>query len=69
MNTITIQINEQSHQVNAESSLEDIISQFLLPSMGCVFSINNNVISRDKWQATVLNEGDAISLFQAIAGG
>ncbi|MDN3662016.1 sulfur carrier protein ThiS [Vibrio astriarenae] len=69
MNTITIMINDQAHQVEAKSSLEDIITQFSLPSMGCVFSINNHVISRDKWPSTHLNEGDAISLFQAIAGG
>ncbi|GAL12775.1 sulfur carrier protein ThiS [Vibrio astriarenae] len=69
MNLINIVINDQAQQVEAQSSLEDIISQFSLPNLGCVFSINNQVISRDKWSSTLLSEGDAISLFQAIAGG
>ncbi|WP_260261327.1 sulfur carrier protein ThiS [Vibrio intestinalis] len=69
MGSITIIINEQSHQVAEQSSLEQIISQCALPELGCVFAINNQVIPRSEWQSTVLSEGDAISLFQAIAGG
>ncbi|WP_394128243.1 sulfur carrier protein ThiS [Vibrio hepatarius] len=66
---ITIAINEQSHQVATDSNLHQIISQFELPEMGCVFAINNNVVPRSEWASTVLSQGDSISLFQAIAGG
>ncbi|CAH1541339.1 Sulfur carrier protein ThiS [Vibrio rotiferianus] len=66
---ITIVINEQSHQVAIDSNLQQIISQFELPEMGCVFAINNNVVPRSEWASTVLSQGDSISLFQAIAGG
>lgn len=66
---ITIAINEQSHQVATDSNLQQIISQFELPEMGCVFAINNNVVPRSEWASTVLSQGDSISLFQAIAGG
>ncbi|TFH91256.1 sulfur carrier protein ThiS [Vibrio ouci] len=66
---ITITINEQSHQVATNSNLQQIISQFELPEMGCVFAINNNVVPRSEWVSTELTQGDSISLFQAIAGG
>jgi len=66
---ITIAINEQSHQVATGSNLQQIISQFELPEMGCVFAINNNVVPRSEWASTALSQGDSISLFQAIAGG
>ncbi|WGS61013.1 sulfur carrier protein ThiS [Vibrio lentus] len=69
MSHITISINEQSEQVAHSSSLADIIQVLALPDLGCVFAINNAVVPRSKWQQTVVNEGDAISLFQAIAGG
>jgi len=69
LDMITIVINEQSHQVSSESNLQQIISQFELPEMGCVFAINNNVVPRSEWASTVLSQGDSISLFQAIAGG
>ncbi|MEO0890920.1 MAG: sulfur carrier protein ThiS, partial [Pseudomonadota bacterium] len=52
-----------------EANLQQIISQFALPEMGCVFAINNNVVPRSEWASTVLSQGDSISLFQAIAGG
>ena len=66
---ITIVINDQSHQVASESSLQQIISQFALPEMGCVFAINNKIVPRSEWASTILSQGDRISLFQAIAGG
>ncbi|MEZ9161258.1 sulfur carrier protein ThiS [Vibrio lentus] len=69
MSHITISINEQSEQVAHSSSIADIIQVLALPDLGCVFAINNAVVPRSQWQQTVVNEGDAISLFQAIAGG
>lgn len=69
LDEISIVINEQSHQVAREASLQQIISQFSLPEIGCVFAINNSVVPRSEWDNTVLSQGDSISLFQAIAGG
>ncbi|EGQ8038215.1 sulfur carrier protein ThiS [Vibrio parahaemolyticus] len=66
---ITIAINDQAQQVECKANLQQIITQFSLPEMGCVFAINNQVVPRSKWASTVLSEGDSISLFQAIAGG
>ncbi|MEZ8587194.1 sulfur carrier protein ThiS [Vibrio cyclitrophicus] len=69
MSHITISINEQPEQVAQSSSLSDIIQALSLPDLGCVFAINNAVVPRSQWQKTIVNEGDSISLFQAIAGG
>jgi sulfur carrier protein len=66
---IKIIINEQPQQIANQSDLQQIIHQFELPEMGCVFAINNTVIPRSVWGSTLLSEGDCISLFQAIAGG
>lgn len=65
---ITIAINDQAQQVECKANLQQIITQFSLPEMGCVFAINNQVVPRSEWASTVLSEGDSISLFQAIAG-
>ncbi|WP_273977270.1 sulfur carrier protein ThiS [Vibrio parahaemolyticus] len=66
---ITIAINDQAQQVECKANLQQIITQFSLPEMGCVFAINNQVVPRSEWASMVLSEGDSISLFQAIAGG
>ncbi|KOC98551.1 thiamine biosynthesis protein ThiS [Vibrio parahaemolyticus] len=68
-NVIAIVINDQAQLVECNANLQQIITQFSLPEMGCVFAINNQVVPRSEWASTVLSEGDSISLFQAIAGG
>lgn len=66
---VIITINDQPQQVALNTNLQQIITQFSLPAVGCVFAINNQVVPRSEWASTVLSEGDSISLFQAIAGG
>ncbi len=66
---VTVTINEKPHQVERCTNLQQIIIQFSLSEVGCVFAINNQVVPRSEWESTVLSEGDSISLFQAIAGG
>ncbi|WP_321463754.1 sulfur carrier protein ThiS [uncultured Vibrio sp.] len=66
---VVIAINDQPQQVESNANLQQIITQFSLPEVGCVFAINNQVVPRSEWASTVVSEGDSISLFQAIAGG
>ncbi len=66
---VIITINDQPQQVALNANLQQIITHFSLPEIGCVFDINNQVVPRSEWASTVLSEGDNISLFQAIAGG
>ncbi len=66
---MTIYLNQQTIQTDISSSLFHLHAQLSLPSQGCVFSLNGQVVPRSEWQHTKLNSGDEISLFQAIAGG
>ncbi|QXO17431.1 MULTISPECIES: sulfur carrier protein ThiS [Gammaproteobacteria] len=67
--TITIFINQQAHQIKAATSLQTLQHELGLPTLGCVFAINQQVIPKGLWSETLLNQGDQIALFQAIAGG
>ncbi|MCU8465428.1 sulfur carrier protein ThiS [Vibrio vulnificus] len=69
MNTIAISINGESYEVPTNATLAFIIEHLSLPHLGCVFAINNQVVPHSEWQTQTLSRGDAISLFQAIAGG
>ncbi|WP_047049707.1 sulfur carrier protein ThiS [Vibrio mexicanus] len=69
METIQVVINDTPTSVKKGASLSEVISELDLPNDGCVFSINNTVVPKSTWQTTILNQGDSISLFQAIAGG
>ncbi len=66
---MTIYLNQQTIQTDISSSVFHLHAQLSLPSQGCVFSLNGQVVPRSEWQHTKLNSGDEISLFQAIAGG
>ncbi|MCK6265577.1 sulfur carrier protein ThiS [Vibrio sp. ZSDE26] len=69
MNNITIEVNGDEQEIPSGATLIDVIEVLNLPSNGCVFSINNTIVSKNKWSMTPLNSGDSISLFQAFAGG
>jgi len=66
---ITVNVNSEPRQVKRNSTIESLQVQLELPIVGCVFAINEQIIPKGLWSKTFLNEGDQISLFQAIAGG
>lgn len=66
---ITVTVNDVEHQVRSELTLAGLQQQLELPNHGCVFAINEQIIPKGLWETQPINDGDQISLFQAIAGG
>ncbi len=64
-----ILVNEQSLELADNSNIEQLLQLLDKPLNGSAVAVNQSIISRSKWSEFVLNEGDQISLFQAIAGG
>ena len=64
-----IQVNEQAFDVSENTNIEQLLLQLDKPLVGSAVAVNQEVISRSEWTHYIINEGDAISLFQAIAGG
>lgn len=69
MEPITITVNGKTHTTHAGTTLTALIAELSLAEVGCVFAINNCVVPRSEWDRHIVNQGDAIALFQAIAGG
>lgn len=67
--SLEILINNKPQIFAHSMTLADIIEKLALPQFGCVFTINNTIIPKSQWPSYQLNNGDQISLFQAIAGG
>ncbi len=67
--SLNILINNKCHLFDKEMTLSEIIETMAQPKVGCVFTINNTIIPKSQWPSYQLNNGDQISLFQAIAGG
>ena len=64
-----IHVNEQTLELAENSNIEQLLIYLDKPLMGSAIAVNQEIISRSHWAYTILNEGDNISLFQAIAGG
>ncbi len=66
---MNIFVNDQPITIPALSNIEQLLQQLESPLKGSAVAVNQSIISRSKWAEYTLNEGDQISLFQAIAGG
>ena len=64
-----VQVNEQALDVSKNTNIEQLLLQLDKPLVGSAVAVNQEVITRSLWGSYIINEGDNISLFQAIAGG
>lgn len=39
------------------------------PAAGVAVAVNQTIVVRDEWTGFIINDGDQVLLFQAIAGG
>ncbi len=66
---MNIFVNDESHLFNQPLTLLTLLSELTLNSAGCALAVNQVIIPRDSWSSHLLEDGDEILLFQAIAGG
>ncbi|MRT15025.1 sulfur carrier protein ThiS [Enterobacteriaceae bacterium RIT711] len=64
-----IQFNDEPLQCPDNLTLEKLLEQLRLLKPGVALAINQSIVPREQWEAHLLNDGDQILLFQAIAGG
>ena len=62
-------VNEQPIEVAESCNINELLALLEKPINGSAVAVNQVVIKRSAWPQLGLNEGDQISLFQAIAGG
>lgn len=66
---IEIVVNGKSVTLASILSVEQMLDKLELSSSGCALAINGEIVPRSQWTEVSVNQGDEISLFQAIAGG
>jgi len=66
---MNILVNEVPHQFSQPLTLLNLLSLLALNPAGSALAVNQVIIPRDNWSAHLLEDGDEILLFQAIAGG
>ncbi|KLV05801.1 sulfur carrier protein ThiS [Photobacterium ganghwense] len=67
---IQIRVNDKPVEIPADdTTLSALLTQLAMPLDATAVALNDEIVARSAWDATVLSAGDRIALFQAIAGG
>ncbi|WBM70444.1 sulfur carrier protein ThiS [Buttiauxella sp. WJP83] len=64
-----IHFNDEPMQCAGNLTLEKLLEQLRVLKPGIALAINQTIVPREQWETHLLNDGDQILLFQAIAGG
>ncbi|WP_189337813.1 sulfur carrier protein ThiS [Photobacterium sanguinicancri] len=66
---IQISVNDKPMSCPSELSLSALLVQLEMPLQATAVAVNDDIVPRHHWDSILLNSGDRIALFQAIAGG
>lgn len=66
---MNITVNDERYSLDMPVTISQLLIELKQPSMGVALAINDIIIPRENWNTPMINEGDTILLFQAIAGG
>jgi len=67
---MTINLNQQPIELKEQSTLFDLLMQLnMTEQKGIAVAVNQTVISKSKWNETILLLNDNITLIKAAQGG
>ncbi|OED37874.1 thiamine biosynthesis protein ThiS [Flavobacteriaceae bacterium (ex Bugula neritina AB1)] len=66
---MTINVNNQPKSISENSSVELLLQQLDLSRNGIAIAINNEIIIKEKWNSTIINSNDNVTIIQATQGG
>lgn len=70
MSTISIKINNETIEIEVNSTLSAILKKNdLYGSKGIAVAINNTVVAKSNWDSIILSNNDSILIINASQGG
>ena len=66
---ITIYLNGEKQQIDSEIKLDQLLDLFSLPKQRVAVELNRNVVRRQEWSDTALNDQDHIEVVHFVGGG
>ncbi len=64
-----VHVNGEITSLPENSSLADLVTELALPPARIAIELNRQVVRRDGWAATALQEGDRIEIVHFVGGG
>ena len=62
-------VNGESRELSGTPSLADLITQLDLPATRIAVELNREVVRRNDWSGTMLNEDDRVEIVHFVGGG
>ena len=62
-------LNGENREVPENTSVEQLLERFSLPSQRIAIELNKNVVRRKDWAEIKLNEADKIEVIHFVGGG
>ena len=66
---VTVNQNQRLSIAADNNRLNEVISQINVDTATLAIAVNNAIVPRGQWSEFMLNDGDRINVFGAIAGG
>jgi thiamine biosynthesis protein ThiS len=66
---VRIQLNGQDSEVAAETSVQELITKLELTPQRVAVELNHQVIRRQEWDSTKLQEDDQVEIVHFVGGG
>lgn len=63
-------LNKQEFSTDSDLlTIAELLKQNQLPTVGVAVAVNNKVIRKNLWDATMLSDGDEVTVITAVCGG
>ncbi|MEU9126781.1 sulfur carrier protein ThiS [Kitasatospora sp. NPDC048540] len=69
MNQIPLTVNGEPRELPASTTLAEVVAQLSKAPSGVAAALNETVVPRGSWPATVLSAGDRVEILTAVQGG
>ena len=69
MTTLNLRVNGEPHEADANTSLQELVTQLNLTPERIAIEVNQKVVRRADWATTLLKEDDRIEIVHFVGGG
>ncbi|HEY9368264.1 sulfur carrier protein ThiS [Streptomyces sp.] len=67
--TVKVSVNGEPRELSGPTALDALVATLTAAPSGVAAAVNEAVVPRSEWSATVLGEGDRIEVLTAVQGG
>lgn len=66
---IRIVFNNKPTELESDTSLQEFIDENGMIPTNIAIAVNNSVVPKEKWENTIINDGDTLLIIKAYYGG